>query len=280
MSYEQTVSDHYLHGNLLDSIEAAIPKLGKTLESITVEDLGPVDEFHIGGRIATDRLLSQLNFSETDHILDVGCGLGGASRYIASKHDNSVTGIDLAQEYIDTGNVLCSWVGLNNRVTLQQGSALDMPFENESFDGGLMLHVGMNIEDKALLFAEIYRVMKPGAIFGVYDIMQINNGELSYPVPWATESSTSKLASPEQYKDAITSAGFTVTAEEARRDFALDFFKKMKEKTEAMGGPPPLGLHTLMKESTPIKLKNMVDNIAADLIAPVEIIIRKNATYM
>jgi ubiquinone/menaquinone biosynthesis C-methylase UbiE len=280
MSYEQTVSDHYLHGNLLRSIEDAIPKLGKTLESITVEDLGPVDEFHIGGRIATDRLLSLLNFPETDHILDVGCGLGGASRYIASNHGNRITGIDLAQEYIDTGNVLCSWVGLDNKVTLQQGSALDMPFKDESFEGGLMLHVGMNIEDKTQLFAEIYRVLKPGAVFGVYDVMQINEGELSYPVPWATENSTSKLASPDQYKEAITAAGFTVSAEENRRDFALEFFKKMKAKTEAMGGPPPLGLHTLMKESTPIKLKNMVENIAADLIAPIEIIIRKTASYM
>ena len=275
MSYEQTVSDHYLHGNLLGSIEAAIPKLGKTIENITVEDLGPVDEFHIGGRIATDHLLSKLNFSKTDHILDVGCGLGGASRFIANKHDNKVSGIDLAQEYIETGNVLCEWVGLDNHINLYHGSALDMPFENESFDGGLMLHVGMNIEDKKQLFAEIFRVMKPGASFGVYDIMRISEGELAYPVPWASESATSKLGTIDEYKGALQAAGFTISSEENRRDFGLEFFKQMKAKTEAMGGPPPLGLHTLMKESTPIKLKNMIENIMADLIAPVEIIVQK-----
>ena len=53
-------------------------------------------------------------------------------------------------------------------------------------------------------------------------------------------------------------------------------FKQMRAKTEANGGPAPLGLHTLMKESTPNKLKNMVDNIAAGYIAPVEIIAHKN----
>lgn len=275
MSFEQTVSDHYLHGNLLGSIEAAIPKLGKTVDSITVDDLGPVDEFHIGGRIATDHLLSQLNFSETDHILDVGCGLGGASRFIANKHNNQVTGIDLAQEYIDTGNVLCSWVGLGEKVNLHHGSALDMPFDDESFDGGLMLHVGMNIEDKAKLFAEIHRVLKPGASFGIYDIMQTSDGELAYPVPWATNDSTSKLATTDDYRKALQDAGFSITSESNRRDFGLEFFKQMKAKTEAMGGPPPLGLHTLMKESTPIKLKNMIDNIMAGLIAPVEMIVRK-----
>lgn len=275
MSFEQTVSDHYLHGNLLGAIEAAIPKLGKTVESITVEDLGPVDEFHIGGRMATNNLLDQLNFSETDHILDVGCGLGGASRFIANKYNNRVTGVDLAQEYIDTGKTLCSWVGLNGQITLHQGSALSMPFEDESFDGGLMLHVGMNIEDKAQLFNEIYRVLRPGSSFGVYDVMRINDGELTYPVPWASENSTSKLATPEQYKQVLNDAGFDITSENNRREFALGFFKQMKAKTEAMGGPPPLGLHTLMQQTTPIKLKNMVESIAVDLIAPVEIIVQK-----
>ncbi|MCK5336226.1 MAG: class I SAM-dependent methyltransferase, partial [Gammaproteobacteria bacterium] len=142
MSYEQTISEHYFHGSLLNSIEAAIPKLGKTLDSVTVEDLHPVDEFHIGGRLATDNLLDQLNFSKQDHILDIGCGLGGASRYIADKYNNQVTGIDLTQEYIDTGKMLSSWVGLEKQVTLHQGNALSMAFKDEIFDGAIMLHVG------------------------------------------------------------------------------------------------------------------------------------------
>ena len=275
MLNDKAVSEHYLHGDLLKAIQAAIPKLGKTIDSITIEDLAPVDEFHIGGRLATDNLLDQLDFSEEDHILDVGCGLGGASRFIANKYNNCVTGIDLTQEYIDVGKALCAWVGLDKQVTLHQGSALNLPFEDETFDGAIMLHVGMNIDDKAKLFTEIYRVLRPGASFGVYDVMQITDGELTYPVPWATENSTSKLATPDQYKQALNHAGFKVSKENARGDFALEFFRQMRAKTEANGGPPPLGLHTLMRESTAVKVKNMIDNIAADLIAPVEIIAQK-----
>jgi ubiquinone/menaquinone biosynthesis C-methylase UbiE len=275
MQYDNAVSEHYTHGDLTNAIQSSLDKLGKTVDSVTIEDLGPVDEFHIGGRIATDNLLSQLDFSEKSHVLDVGCGLGGASRFIANKHKNRVTGIDLTQEYIDTGNTLCSWVGLDKQVSLHQGSALDMPFEDESFDGALMLHVGMNIEDKVRLFKEIFRVLKPGSSFGVYDIMRDKDGELTYPVPWATEAGTSKLATPEQYKDALSTAGFNIISENNRREFGIEFFKQMRAKTEANGGPPPLGLHTLMQQSTPVKIKNMVDNIAANLIAPVEIIARK-----
>lgn len=90
-----------------------------------------------------------------DHILDVGCGLGGAARYIANKLNNRVTGIDLTQEYIDVGNSLCTWDELDKQITLQQGSALCMPFEDEMFDGTVMLYVGMNISDKISLFAEV-----------------------------------------------------------------------------------------------------------------------------
>ncbi len=275
MSNDRAVSDHYLHGDLLNAIQAAIPKLGKTIDSITIDDLAPVDEFHIGGRQATEHFLSQLNISEQDHILDVGCGLGGASRYVANRYNNQVTGIDLTEEYVDTGNALCAWVKLDQQISLHQASALSMPFENETFDGAYMMHVGMNIDDKVQLFNEIYRVLRPGTSFGVYDVMRSKDGELTYPVPWATEKSTSSLAAPDQYRSALENAGFVVSRENNRRDFALDFFKRLAEKVAANNGPPPLGLHILMKEGTAVKIKNMVKNIAEGYVAPVEIIAQK-----
>ncbi len=277
MSSDKAVAEHYTHGELLRAIQTSIIELGKSINSVTIEDLAPLDEFHIGGRLATENLLDQLNFSEQDHILDVGCGLGGTSRFVANKYNNLVTGIDLTEEYIEVGKVLCAWVGLNKQITLRQGSALSMPLEDETFDGALMLHVGMNIDDKARLFAEVYRLLRPGASFGLYDVMQINDGELIYPVPWATEKSTSRLANVDQYKQALNDAGFKVSAENNRRDFALDLFKKMRRKTEAVGRSPSLGLKTLMQESTAAQIKNMIESISADLIAPVEIITQKSS---
>lgn len=276
MSYDKSVSNHYLHGDLLNAIEAALPSLGKTTENVTIEDLAPVDEFHIGGRFATDNLINQLGFSKQCHVLDVGCGLGGAARYVAANYNNRVTGIDLTPEYIETGRALCNWLKLNNEITLEHGSALSMPFQDKKFNGGYMLHVGMNIKDKALLFSEIYRVLKPGSPFGIYDIMLENDGELTYPVPWAADNTTSMLSTSGGYIEALNNAGFEVSQNNNRRDFALDFFEKQRNQTKTKGGPPPLGLHTLMQESTAEKIKNMVNNIVNSLIAPVEIIALKH----
>lgn len=276
MLTQQDVSKHYTHGNLIAAIQGGIASLGKTIKSVTVDDLAPVDEFHIGGRQASEDFLGQLDLTPEKQVLDVGCGLGGAARFVASRYDCHVTGIDLTAEYVETAKSVCAWVGLDSRISLHQGSALAMPFADRAFDRAYMLHVGMNIEDKVKLCAEVDRVLRANSLFGIYDVMKTGDGELTFPVPWATTAESSAVAKPSQYREALEQAGFTVIAERNRRDFALAFFDQLRAKTAAAGGPPPLGLHILMGRNTPDKLQNMIENVSRGRIAPVEMIARKH----
>ena len=275
MPAQQDVSKHYTHGNLVAAIRSGIESLGKTISSATVDDFAPVDEFHIGGRQASEDFLGQLDLTPENQVLDVGCGLGGAARFVASRYGCQVTGIDLTPEYVETAKVVCGWVGLDSRVSLHQGSALAMPFDDRAFDRAYMLHVGMNIDDKAKLCSEVGRILRPNSLFGIYDVMRIGDGELTYPVPWATTAASSAVARPAQYREALEKAGFAVIAERNRRDFAVAFFDQLRAKTTAAGGPPPLGLHILMGRNTPDKVQNMIENISSGKIAPVELIARK-----
>ena len=275
MSDPTSVAVHYTHGDLLDAIRTGVTQLGKTPEAVTVDELASVDEFHIGGRQASADFLGQLKLGPDDHVLDIGCGLGGPARFVASRYGSQVTGIDLTNEYIETGAALCAWVGLADRIALHHGSALSMPFPNEAFTSGYMLHVGMNIEDKASLCAEVHRVLRSGALFGIYDVMRIGDADLIYPVPWATTAETSFVASVEHYKRALQAVGFTVVAERNRHEFALTFFEQLRAKTQAASGPPPLGLHLLMGETAASKVQNMITNVASGCLAPVELIARK-----
>jgi ubiquinone/menaquinone biosynthesis C-methylase UbiE len=209
------------------------------------------------------------------HVLDIGCGLGGAARLVASSYQCRVTGIDLTPEYVETAKVLCRWVGLQDRISLHHGSAISLPFQDSAFNGAYMLHVGMNIPEKTTLCSEVARVLRPNSRFGIYDVMRTGDGELMYPVPWAATPDMSMLAAPVHYRSALEAAGFMVTAERNRRDFALAFFHQMRAKISAAGGPPPLGLHILMGASAAEKVKNMINNIAAGRIAPVELIAQK-----
>ena len=272
MDYAEKISTHYAHGNLLAAINAGLEAQGIDVEYVSVEDLGPVDEFHIGGRVASAHFLDQLEIKPSQTLLDIGCGLGGPARFAAKTYGAKVVGVDLTAEYIETGQALCEWVGLSDRIELHCASALSLPFEAARFDAAFMMHVGMNIQDKQTLIAEVSRVLKPGAKFGIYDIMKTNDEELIYPVPWATTSETSWLARPEDYRAAFESNGFAVVKENNRHAFALEFFGKMIAANADANGPPPLGVHVLMKQSTAEKIPNMVANLGANRISPIEMI--------
>jgi ubiquinone/menaquinone biosynthesis C-methylase UbiE len=275
MSTQKDVSRHYTHGSLIDAIRAGITSLGKTPATVTIDDLAPIDEFHIGGREASEEFLDQLGLTADKKVLDVGCGLGGPARLVATRYKSRVTGVDLTNEYVETGNSLCSWVGLDQRVTLRQGSALALPFADASFDDAYMIHVGMNIENKETLALEVARVLRPGSLFGIYDVMQTGPGDLVFPLPWATSPNISAVSGLERYKAALQNAGFHIEAERNRCDFALAYFANLRAGMSAAGGPPPLGLHVLLGESRSEKMANMVENIAKGRIAPVELIARK-----
>ncbi len=272
MPDENLVANHYTHGALLSAIHNAIGKLGKTTTNVTIDELSSVDEFHVGGRVATRHFLDQLEIETGHHILDVGCGIGGASRFAACTYGCRVTGVDLTQEYVQTGRTLCEWLNLHERITLEVSNATSLPVSEQVFDRAFMLHVGMNITDKQALATELYRVLKPGAKVGIYDVMRMSDGDITFPVPWAADADGSALSTSDDYKAALHSAGFSVLSERNRREFAIDFFAQMKAKMMKSSGPPPLGLHLLMGDTAQQKIKNMVDNIARSIIAPVEII--------
>ncbi len=185
MSVETRVSSHYAHGDLLNAIDAALAKAGRNPAAPTLEDLAPIDEFHVRGREATKELGAGLGLREDHLVLDVGSGLGGPSRQLAMTYRCRITGIDLTEEYCRVATELASRVGLSDRVRYRQGSALAMPFPDASFDIAYTQHVAMNIADKAGLYREIARVLEPRGKLGIYDLLQGQGGPVHFPVPWA-----------------------------------------------------------------------------------------------
>lgn len=268
---EQAVAQHYSHGALEQQILDALRMTGADPDHLDPDQLAPVDEFHTGGRPATVELVGRLDLRPGLRVLDVGSGLGGTARYLARRHGVEVTGIDLTAEYVQVAESLTHRVGLADLVRFRQGSATDLPFPDGSFDRVCLLHVGMNIADKAALFAEISRVLVPGGILGLYDVVLTGSGDVAYPLPWAATPATSFLAGPDRYRELLTRAGLRVRMERDRRDFALEFFRQFRARVE-QNGPSALGLHILMGADATAKVANMIDNLARDVLAPTEMI--------
>ncbi|HEY2765810.1 MAG TPA: class I SAM-dependent methyltransferase [Pseudonocardiaceae bacterium] len=268
---EQAVAQHYSHGALEQQILDALRMTGADPDHLDPDQLAPVDEFHTGGRPATVELAGQLDLRPGLRVLDVGSGLGGTARYLARRHGVEVTGIDLTSEYVQVAESLTHRVGLADLIRFRQGSATDLPFPDGSFDRVCLLHVGMNIADKATLVTEIRRMLVPGGIFGLYDVMRTGSGDVTYPVPWAGTSATSFLAGSDRYRELLTTSGLPVLAVRDRRYFALEFFRKFRAQVEK-NGPSALGLHILMGSDAAAKVANMIDNLARAVLAPTEMI--------
>ncbi len=169
---DRSVDGHYGVGGILDSILSALAAMGKDIDNLTPSDLAPVDEFHIRGQEATVELADRAGVMPGLKVLDVGSGLGGSVRYLAAERECYATGVDLTQEYIDVSFALAELVGLKGRVDFRQGSALDLPFDDGTFDLVWTQHTQMNIEDKNKFYSEMARVLKPGGRLAFHDIFE------------------------------------------------------------------------------------------------------------
>lgn len=273
MSTEAKVTSHYGRGRLEQSILAALAREGKNLQDLKAEDLAAVDEFHVGGLESTQELAKNMELHPGLRLLDVGSGIGGPARYFAAEHGCNVTGIDLTEEFVRVAGNLTRLVKLEHLVEFRQASALALPFSAETFDRAYMIHVGMNIADKASVYREVRRVLKPAGLFTIFDIMRTADGEFRYPVPWALTPETSFVADAKSYRNQLQEAGFQVVQERGRLAFAIEFTERAMARM-AQAGPPALGIQLLLGEQAPVMARNILLMMKEKLMEPVEMFAR------
>lgn len=260
-SVREQVEHHYSKGRILDSILSALRETGKDLARLKPLDLAPVDEFHIRGREASVELARRASFKPGARVLDLGSGLGGSARYLAAEHQCQVTGIDLTQEYVDVASALAGMVGLSDRVVFRQASALDLPFDDGSFDVVWTQHVQMNIEHKKAFYGESARVLRTKGLLLFHDIFRGDGGPLYYPVPWAEESSISFLSAPDEVSEILEESGFIIRDWVDTSELSLQWIVATMEKLKELG-PPPLGSHLLMGDTAKKKIENAKRNLS------------------
>jgi MPBQ/MSBQ methyltransferase len=283
MSSEAKVAGHYGRGRLEELILAAVAREGKDPEKLTAVDLAAVDEFHVGGLEATQELATHMELRAGLRLLDVGSGIGGPARYFAAEYGCRVMGIDLTEEFVRVAASLTSRTKLDGLAEFRQGSALELPFERDTFDSAYMIHVGMNIADKAGIFREVRRVLKPAGLFTIFDIMFTGDGRtrdgraaegaIQYPVPWAASEETSFVGTVKEYRDALQNAGFRVEQERGRGPFAIESTERRMARM-AQDGPPALGLQLLMGEKAPTMIGNVLAMMKEGILEPVELYAR------
>jgi SAM-dependent methyltransferase len=212
----QAVDGYWARPGLAEAIFVALEAAGRDLERLTVDDLAPFDQFHGGGKPATVALAQFAGLMPGTRTLDVGGGLGGPARTLAVEFGCVVTVFDMTREFLEVGEAITARMGLSDRVRFQYGNALELPFPDARFDLVWTQFSGMQIQDKASLYAGFHRVLSRGGRL----VMQEPAAGLArpphFPLMWARDTSTNFLLSPEELLATIQCAGFAEIAWETR----------------------------------------------------------------
>lgn len=274
MTTRSSIADHWAQGDVYARIVSALKNMSRPLDSLTVEDLAPVDHFHARGFPATVELADKLPIAAGQHILDMGCGLGGPARYFAKRFGCRVTGIDITPPFVEAGRKLTAMVGMDSQVTIDHGDAMSLLYESSTFDGAFTQHVTMNIADRPRFFAEAFRVLKPGAFFALSEHGLGPAGNPHHPVPWSADGSGAYLARPEATVEALRAQGFVDIDVEYTGPKYVAAYAAVIAKAE-QGMLPPLGTHLLLGETALEKTRNAKRNIEEARTQPIQVICRK-----
>lgn len=265
------IHNYYSPSGLYNKIIDGLSILGKDLSKVTLDDLQPVDEFHIRGAAATKELIALAEFTSDMHILDVGCGIGGSTRRLSHETGCRVTGIDLSDEYIDVAEKLTQLLSMEDIVSFQACSALELPFDDNSFDGVWSLQMNMNVEDKLAWLTETCRVLKPGGRAVLYEVCGNKNTPLHFPVPWAQDESMSFLVPAEAFREAISATELSIQVWNDKTDLAKKAFANAKEP---VGEPnlSVLGVYLLVGNDIQTKAYNLRRNLDEERVSLIEIL--------
>jgi ubiquinone/menaquinone biosynthesis C-methylase UbiE len=275
MNVEREVTTHYVKGDLLARLKAALAEDGVDPEHPTLEALAPYDQFHGRGQEATVEVADRMPAGPGDHLLDVGCGIGGPARYVAARFGCRVTGIDLTPEFCEVAREVTRMTGLGDRVSFRQANALSMPFPDASHDGAYSMNVSMNIADKAGFFREIHRVLKPGGWLLLSEIARGEGGEIEFPTPWAAGPATSFLSTPDDTRRFMTEAGFEVSHLRSTLPEMLDFGARSRAMVARGERPPQRTVMLIHGELAPVVTANTARAFGDGRLVPIEAFARK-----
>ena len=251
------VRDHYRATGLTGRLKTALAPFGPEDQRLTPQQLAALDHFHTRGMLATAEL-ARLSAITTDMaVLDIGSGIGGPARFLSATFGCHVKGVDLSEPFVDAARYLTERTGQSGKVSFQIASALELPFDHGCFDVALLQHVAMNILDRARLYREIRRVLKPGGRFATYDVVS-RDGELHFPLPWARTPETSFLLTADATRAAIEQAGFNTLVFQDDSETANAWFARVR----ASGPPPSPNLGVVMGRDFAQLAANLARNLA------------------
>jgi SAM-dependent methyltransferase len=253
--YSASINKQYGHKKLNEVILDAFVNEGFDIDALTLVDLSRFDQLHSGGREATRVLANLAGLKPGMKVLDIGSGLGGPARTLAADFGCEVTGLDITEAFVMAAQMLTERVGLSDRVSFRVGNALDLDFEDGTFDAVWTQNAIMNIKDKKQVFREVHRVLRSDGILALEALMTGSKEEQLFPVFWADSPAVSFLSPSDSFRQMMTGIGFSELAWNDVTQYSIE--RGRRQQAASAGAAPAIGLH-LFYSDVPRRAENML----------------------
>ncbi|HYM29736.1 MAG TPA: class I SAM-dependent methyltransferase [Candidatus Cybelea sp.] len=274
MPQDSDITRHYASEGIAERILAALRAASGSDAPVTPDTLAPLDHFHGRGLQATQEIVALLKPQPDENLLDIGSGIGGPARWIASHCGCRVIGVDLTEAFCNAARALNEATGMADRVRILHGSATALPVADAGFDRAYSQNVVMNIADKMAFYREARRALRPGGLLALSNICAGPNGEPYYPVPWANSAATSFLVTPEQTRRDVAAAGFETVSFTDTTVRVAEAQAALRRRIETEG-LPALGMHILMGPRMRELQQNSMRGVQEGRLATIEVLLRK-----
>jgi len=274
LDYEEAINTQYGQSDLGKKILAILQREGIDMAEGIKDVLAPIEELHLRGSLATIELAQKADLNESMKVLDIGCGIGGPARTLASEFGCQVIGLELCEEYCHASEIINDRVGLSNKIEIRQGNALNMPFDSAEFDIVFMQHVLMNIENKERLLSQTKRVLRPKGRLALYTICISSITPIHFPVIWANNPDINFLLSANDLRNLISNSGFKEISWKDETEKILEEIQHARSKPRSKI-PQPISLGLIVADPS-TKWRNIVRNLKEGRIVVIQGIFEKN----
>lgn len=114
-------------------------------------------------------LAHKMGLNDNMRVLDVGCGVGGPAREIVKFANVNVVGLNNNDYQIERATRYAEKEGLSHKLKFTKGDFMQMSFPDNSFDAVYAIEATVHAPSLEGIYSEIFRVLKPGGVFGVYE---------------------------------------------------------------------------------------------------------------
>ncbi|MDO6562213.1 methyltransferase domain-containing protein [Amphritea sp. 1_MG-2023] len=256
MDIDQHYSHHADEAFLLQQLRQRYP------DGPSSYQLAPLDQLHIGGIKASEKLLQQLQHDQPHRILEIGSGVGGLMRMLNAKTQIEVVGIDITHRFNRLNQAISALTSPPTSPQLITCDARQLPFADNHFDCIIFQHSLLNIPHTDVCLQECRRILSRHGSLLLHEVLQgPNPHSMRYPVPWASNAQQSHLLTFEAISALLQQHHFKLEQAENWSSEALQWRHRQQQKETSVKPPSTLSPANILGQSFSQMGANVITNL-------------------